>query len=300
MRFQVVTPELCLRFLGSLQTWRNGDERGCPWPVSPTATGGGQAEGHLANVTASSLALVYEWPESAVIKTDDDSRLSLSCSLSGTLDVSTGRCRCMEGWRGPVCSTLDLVPISSSTAIEEVVAWAPNGRNSWGGSVVRDRSATPQVSKPYHMFAAVMQNNLSLAAGWEANSTIEHLVAASPAGPFEPATPVDPIVKPHEAHNPSVAWDPKTEQYCLYYIGRSPIDGPPVTPAYWTGIADIAVTCSKTLSSWDGVDGPFPLVPHQITPTRWDNWIQVWQALCRLKFIWTNCVSIVSVHFTQC
>eukprot|EP01051_Picozoa_sp_SAG22_P029499 SAG22_NODE_10965_length_507_cov_1.127451_1_plen_122_part_01 len=89
-----------------------------------------------------------------------DGRLALACSLSGTLDAATGSCSCLEGWRGPVCSTLDLLPISSSTALAEITAWAPAGRNSWGGSVVRDpAAATPK--KPYHMFAAVMEGDRS-------------------------------------------------------------------------------------------------------------------------------------------
>ena len=127
------------------------------------------------------------------------------------------------------------------------------------------------------MFAAVMAGHMSLDAGWEFNSTIAHLhAAASPQGPFKP-TGTNPV-KPREAHNPSVAWDHHNKQYCLYYIGRSPIAGPPATPAYPSGIADIAVTCSPKLEGpWQGpsaTNGPFPLVPHQITPIRWDNWIQ--------------------------
>ena len=45
-----------------------------------------------------------------------------------------------------------------------------------------------------------------------------------------------------------------------------------------SGIADIAVTCAPSLDGpWQGKDahnGPFPLVPHQLYPPRWDNWIQ--------------------------
>jgi hypothetical protein len=65
----------------------------------------------------------------------------------------------------------------------------------------------------------------------------------------------------------------RESRYCIYYIGRSPIHAPPVTPAYASGIADIAVTCARSLAGpW--TDGPFPLVPHQIYPPAWDNWIQ--------------------------
>ena len=42
---------------GLLQTWRNGDERGCPWPKA--AEEGQPQLGNAVNV--SSLALVYEW-----------------------------------------------------------------------------------------------------------------------------------------------------------------------------------------------------------------------------------------------
>jgi hypothetical protein len=191
--------------------------------------------------------------------------LSPLCSMAGSHDGA--RCACLEGWRGDRCSVLDLAPAVSADAIR---AWAPAGRTSWGGTVLRD----PSGKGPWHMFAAVMEGDLSLGEGWERNSTIEHLVsAAGPAGPFAPSPSGPNPVKPAEAHNPSAAYDPHTQQYCVYYIGRSPVAGQPVTPAYPTGIADIAVTCSKSLDGpWH--DGPFPLVPHQIHPPRWDNWIQ--------------------------
>ena len=51
-----------------------------------------------------------------------------------------------------------------------------------GGTVVPDPSGTG-----YHLFAAVMAGNLSLQAGWENSSTVEHLFSSgSPAGPFAP------------------------------------------------------------------------------------------------------------------
>ena len=50
---------------GAVQTWRNGDERGCPWPASPfvkKAKANLPRAGSDAKVNASSYALVYEWP----------------------------------------------------------------------------------------------------------------------------------------------------------------------------------------------------------------------------------------------
>ena len=41
---------------GAVQTWRNGDVRGCPWPG-----GGAPPKGDAPVVNASSLALLYEW-----------------------------------------------------------------------------------------------------------------------------------------------------------------------------------------------------------------------------------------------
>ena len=143
-------------------------------------------------------------------------------------------------------------------------------RCSQGGTVLAD----PVAGNGWHMFAAVMEGNPTLAQGWETNSTIEHLhSAAGPAGPFLPAAKGPNPVKAAEAHNPSTAWDPHSQQYCIYYIGRSPVAGPPVTPAYPSGIADIAVSCAASLNGpWH--DGPFPLVPHRVYPPAWDNWIQ--------------------------
>ena len=42
---------------GAVQTWRNGDVRGCPWPSGPTPP----AKGDAPVVNATSLALLYEW-----------------------------------------------------------------------------------------------------------------------------------------------------------------------------------------------------------------------------------------------
>ena len=42
--------------VGAMQTWRNGDVRGCPWPG-----GGAPPKGDAPVVNASSLALLYEW-----------------------------------------------------------------------------------------------------------------------------------------------------------------------------------------------------------------------------------------------
>jgi hypothetical protein len=70
------------------------------------------------------------------------------------------------------------------------------------------------------MFAAVMEGNLSLEAGWTHNSTIEHLCSPSgPAGPFSPIGR-NPI-KGAEAHNPSAAWDPHTKQCHLRNMGTA-------------------------------------------------------------------------------
>jgi hypothetical protein len=205
----------------------------------------------------------------AAAATSGSTLLSAACSLAG-YERDAGGCTCLEGWTGARCAQLDLEPAAS---LQEIQAWAPAGRASWGGTVVSDPTGAG-----FHLFAAVMADNLSLAAGWETHSTVEHLVSASsPAGPFAPCGTSNPV-KNAEAHNPSIAYDAKNQQWCLYYIGRSPIDGPPVTPAYPSGIADIAVTCSDSLDGpWQGAgarNGPFPLVPHQIYPPRWDNWIQ--------------------------
>ena len=80
----------------------------------------------------------------------------------------------------------DLEPVGS---LDEIQAWAPPGRSSWGGTVVPDPSGNG-----YHLFAAVMAGNLSLSAGWENHSTVEHLFSASsPAGPFTPHGSSNPV-----------------------------------------------------------------------------------------------------------
>ena len=57
----------------------------------------------------------------------------------------------------------------------------------------------------------VVEGALGLVAGWTRNSTVEHLFSpASPAGPFAPLGP-NPM-RLAEAHNPSIAYDPRHEQ----------------------------------------------------------------------------------------
>jgi hypothetical protein len=54
---------------GAVQTWRNGDVRGCPWPGPPLVGGddGGDSVGvgrihdDTGVVNATSLVLMYEW-----------------------------------------------------------------------------------------------------------------------------------------------------------------------------------------------------------------------------------------------
>ena len=129
--------------------------------------------------------------------------LSPACSMAGALTRDGGDCACLEGWRGARCSILDLEPAAS---VEQLKAWAPKGRTAWGRTVVADPSG-----KGYHMVVAVMEGALGLVAGWTRNSTVEHLFSpASPAGPFAPLGP-NPM-RLAEAHNPSIAYDPRHEQ----------------------------------------------------------------------------------------
>ena len=162
------------------------------------------------------------------------------------------------------------------TMIARLVVAPTTALAAFGGGDLATSLLGPALSPASHRGAAVRTCWRSSSRRASISTCRTRYSATSPAGPFAPRG--DNPVKDQEAHNPSIARDEKNKRWCLFYIGRSPIDGPPATPAYPSGIADIAVTCAPSLDGpWQGKDahnGPFPLVPHQLYPPRWDNWIQ--------------------------
>ena len=83
------------------------------------------------------------------------------------------------------------------------------------GSVIEDDNNT------YHMFLSVFENHGGLSS-WTSHSEIMHVVATSPAGPFEPTADGpkhDGIVAGPEAHNPTVV-RANDGTYLLFSIGK--------------------------------------------------------------------------------
>ena len=197
----------------------------------------------------------------AVVHGAQSYSLSYECHLAG--EAIEGTCRCIKGWKGPTCGQLDVLP---SPSVEALQAFKSE-QSSWGGSVIAD----PSASGLWHMFVAVMPPGATVDSGWVRNSTIVHATSWSPQGPFSKVS----TVREAEAHNPSVSYDPTSGLYTLYYIGK-PQGSSIATPAYASGIADIAMAFTKNINStaegW--TTASFPLVPHQIYPPRWDNWLQ--------------------------
>jgi len=127
---------------------------------------------------------------------------SSDCSLNG--DCFSGVCQCDPGWVGSVCSTLDLeLPDISESYV------APGGTSAWGMSVVQDKK-----TNMYHGYISEFKNKCKLGA-WTTNSFVNHVVAASPEGPWEQKGQVIGVW----SHNPKLAYSPADETWLIYHIG---------------------------------------------------------------------------------
>eukprot|EP00037_Helgoeca_nana_P001625 m.28176 g.28176 ORF g.28176 m.28176 type:complete len:600 (+) comp11997_c0_seq2:24-1823(+) len=127
----------------------------------------------------------------------------IDCSLNGECDAAESTCVCDRGWSGDRCATLRLAP---SVASESYVA--PNHTSSWGMSVVSGPNGT------LHGFVSEFANGCKLGS-WGTNSYVNHVIAATPTGPWKQAGAAIPAW----THNPKVVFDPIEQMWVMYHIG---------------------------------------------------------------------------------
>lgn len=95
----------------------------------------------------------------------------------------------------------------------------------WGSSVIRGSDGS------YHMFVSRWDERLGHAA-WVTSSHVVHAVSSSPLGPWR----FHDVALPRRGsrhwdgmatHNPTIHWNPRRQEYCLFYIGTSYQFAPP-------------------------------------------------------------------------
>ena len=131
---------------------------------------------------------------------------SLDCSLNG--DCVTSTCACDPAWKGPTCSSLNLLPLAPSQAINGVYR-PPHHRTSWGANVLF--STEDQL---FHMFVAEMKGKCTLTS-WIPNSQITHATSTTLEGPYTFKETVFDTFH----HNPRLIQDPSDGSYLLFMIG---------------------------------------------------------------------------------
>ncbi|GMH50982.1 hypothetical protein TL16_g00918 [Triparma laevis f. inornata] len=152
----------------------------------------------LPNFLTSLLTLTTILTSSACASSKD-------CGLNG--DCLESICSCDPAWTGPTCTTLNLIPLSSTSADNGV--YKHDTSTSWGANVLFSSE-----DNLYHMYVSEMKNNCTLTS-WIPNSQITHAVSKELTGPFEfKETLFDTF-----HHNPRLTYDPSTKQYLLFMIG---------------------------------------------------------------------------------
>lgn len=126
------------------------------------------------------------------------------CHLNGL--CTAGACVCDEGWVGPACGQLDILPVDPRDGMNEMPA-----SSSWGGSVV----LAPEDGL-YHLFFSEILGGCPMSA-WQTNSACFHATATAPEGPFANKSQVYGAF----CHNAIIrrAWDAQGPLYMLWHIG---------------------------------------------------------------------------------
>ncbi|KAJ6013961.1 hypothetical protein N7540_008552 [Penicillium herquei] len=127
------------------------------------------------------------------------------CSLNGI--CKSNSCICDSGWTNSDCGKLDLRPGPRSNGYNRT----SEGISSWCNGITRD----PNNKDLYHLFISEFTHG----CGLDYWSPYSHVIRAeSQNGPLGPYTSKQEI-RPTFAHNPTVIWSEKDEQYLLYSIG---------------------------------------------------------------------------------
>lgn len=137
---------------------------------------------------------------------------AIDCELNGSCEQ--GRCRCIAGWQGPSCGTLDLLPakFAGSWPVQRPVPpeWWGQGATpgGWGATIMQSDDGK------HHIIAAAgcyLPQRVMHMDGWQ----LSHGVSVSgPEGPFE----FQSVVANATSFNPHTTRLPDG-RYLLYYMG---------------------------------------------------------------------------------
>lgn len=168
-----------------------------------------------------------------------------------------GACVCAPGWKGFACHVLDLAPVDPARLGFRSVDAAGNNVSSWGGAVLP--GATPDSDSDFTMYASEIEGGCGMNA-WCTNSRVVRATAVQASGPFVKQNNVFPVF----SHEPSVARDPTSGRYAMYFTaewsGKRPECSPcanGVTLGPCSGASQCSPDTDPTyLSTAPTVDGP--------------------------------------------
>lgn len=148
------------------------------------------------------------------------------CSLGGTCSAS-GTCDCDIWWTGEHCAYLNLQPPVDTEGGTCGAGFA--GYYSWGGRAL-------QIADTWHVYASFMCNHATLNE-WTTMSSSAHLIAPSPAGPYEwaPDDCVGDICTPPVipwSHNTVALASPTSPRVQIWHIGDGVVPSPVWSPCY--------------------------------------------------------------------
>ena len=194
------------------------------------------------------------------------------CHRAGFCNTTTGECKCAKGFGGDTCEGLQM----ESFACGDGGLCLANGSTTWGGSVVQADDGS------FHMYAAMMVDNLTL-TDWLTASVVLHAVSQTgAAGPYIAsdialAPRPEPFFDSVMIHNPD-AKRTRDGKYVIFYDGSSkPPSGQAQQDAQLpTGLNPIILrqrigiaTASSPYGPWTRRDLPI-LQPSNETGT-WDQ-----------------------------
>ena len=197
------------------------------------------------------------------------------CSLGGACHA--GKCVCDAMWTGPKCVSLNLVPAKHTGLWNGSIAGGQDLDASWGGNVVFDTA-----DSKWHLFYAEFLNRCPLGS-WGTNSVVSHAIGDLPQGPYVRKETVQGAFH----HNPTVAYDAKSQTFLLLSIGagnatvqnctkgsdseEASVGG---TPANTLG--DPAQAGIITLSHSKSANGPWVTLTDPVLsgrPGKWDAFV---------------------------
>ena len=124
------------------------------------------------------------------------------CALYG--ECINGACICETGWKGPHCTTLDLLPTPLNSGFNYTI-------NTWGGSPI-------QIKDKYYMLATLLGEGTPLYI-WCTQGTVALAQSSTPQGPYEY---IESIINSTTVNctgviNPVIIPMANNEGYLLYY-----------------------------------------------------------------------------------